>query len=550
VIGRRGRSSYSVTARPSTSFAPAARVWRGVALGVAILAALAIASTRNTFSNTFDEPAHIAAGVEWLSGHYEYDAARPPLGRIAAGIGPWLRGERAVAAASPNEEGTRILGRGPHYRTTLAFARLGELPFFLLLCGVVWAWGRRLTDERGGAIAVLLAASNPNVLAHAALATTDIATAATVVAALYAFVCWLDEPRWTTALALGITIGLAFTTDYSAIAMLCLAFPAMYSIRGRPRSASLWGDYPSWRKLLAFGIPFLAAAVTGWAVYGFSSGRLVDAVPIVVPAPAWFRGFASYASDASITPPAFLFSERSMSGWWYYYPVALLVKTPLPLLLFGVLGAAAALRDLVRHVHVEEGAPLVAAAAIVVAVALGGDDTGIRLVLPVFGPLAVLGAVAAVELWDRGAASAPARRLVRVIVTATLIASVVVPMRAHPDHLAYFNPIAGDQPELILVDSNLDWGQDLYRLGTAMKAMRIDSVAVAYYGSAGLDAAGVRNARVLAAAERPTGWIAASQTMLAGVGGDGAYEWLNELRPVGRVGASLVLYYVPPRRRR
>jgi hypothetical protein len=75
--------------------------------------------------------------------------------------------------------------------------------------------------------------------------------------------------------------------------------------------------------------------------------------------------------------------------------------------------------------------------------------------------------------------------------------------------------------------------------------MRIDSVAVAYYGSADLEAAGVRNGRVLAAAERPTGWIAVSQTMLAGVGGDGAYEWLNELRPVGRVGASLVLYFVP-----
>src|SRR5206468_12811033 len=93
------------------------------------------------------------------------------------------------------------------------------------------------------------------------------------------------------------------------------------------------------------------------------------------------------------------------------------------------------------------------------------------------------------------------------------------------------------------------WGQDPYRLGAVMKRMHIESIAVAYYGSAPFDAAGVRNARPLAAAERPTGWIVASQTMLAGVRGDGAYEWLNELQPVGRVGASLVLYYVPPRPR-
>jgi hypothetical protein len=119
-------------------------------------------------------------------------------------------------------------------------------------------------------------------------------------------------------------------------------------------------------------------------------------------------------------------------------------------------------------------------------------------------------------------------------------------MRAHPDHLAYFNPIAGDRPELVLVDSNLDWGQDLYRLGAVMKRLHIESMRLAYFGSAPLGAAGVRNVRLLRPGERPRGWIAASETMLAGVGADGAFEWLNELRPIGRVGSSIVLFYVPP----
>jgi hypothetical protein len=287
--------------------------------------------------------------------------------------------------------------------------------------------------------------------------------------------------------------------------------------------------------------------LTGWAVYGFSVGPLVDGSWILVPAPAWFHGLITYLRDASAARPAFLFGERSAGGWWYYYPVALLVKTPLPLLLLAVLGVAAATRDIVRRGKAEAAAPLVALLAILTAVTLGGDDTGVRLVLPVFALMPLLGAVAFVELWEASTVSAPARRLVRATSAATLVASIIVPLRAHPDHLAYFNPIAGDRPELILVDSNLDWGQDLYRLDAVMRRMRIDSVAVAYYGSASFDAAGVRNARLLAAAERPTGWIAASQTMLAGVGGDGAYEWLNELEPVGRVGASLVLYYIPRR---
>src|SRR5205814_1201793 len=193
---------------------------------------------------TFDEPAHLAAGMQRLAtGRYDDDAQRPPLGRIAAAVGPYLHGDRSVGASSAYDEGARLLGRGAHYRTTLALARLGELPFFLLLCGVLWTWGRQLTDDRGGAIAVSLAASNPNLLAHAGLATTDIALAATITASLFAFVLWLDAPRWTHSLALGIALGLSATTDYASLAMLALAFPAVYLTRRRATGrAPIWPD--------------------------------------------------------------------------------------------------------------------------------------------------------------------------------------------------------------------------------------------------------------------------------------------------------------------
>ena len=539
-----------MTARTSLSFAPDARIWRAVALAITLAGALALAATYQTFSNTLDEPAHIAAGVEWLSGRYDYDAQRPPLGRIAAGMGPYLQGERVSSASSPAEDGARILGRGAHYRTTLALARLGELPFFILLCAVVWGWGRRLTDERGAAIATVLAATNPSLLAHAGLATTDIALAATVVAALFAFVVWLDKPHWAAGLSLGVAIALAATTDFIALPMLALAVVALYTIRRRAKGAALWSGAPHWSALLTIPLTIAATAITGWAVYGFSIGPVIDGSAVPVLAPGWFRGLLSYLTDTTAAHPAFLFGERSANGWWYYYPVALLVKTPLPLLLLGTLGAAAAARDFVRRRSAEPAGVLAAIVAVIIVGAIGGDDGGVRLVLPVFALLALLGAVAAMELWQASGRSVPVRRLARGTVVATIAAATVVPLRAHPDYLAYFNPIAGDRPELILVDSNLDWGQDLYRLGAVMKRMRIDSIAVAYYGSASLDAAGVRNARLLSAAERPRGWIAASQTMLAGVGGDGAYEWLNELSPVGRVGSSLVLFYVAPRPRR
>jgi hypothetical protein len=534
-----------VTARSSLSFAPASRVWRIVALAAAVVGALAVAGTHFTFSNTVDEPAHIAAGVQWLAGKPEYDEHHPPLARIVAGIAPFLRGDRGTGAAVAGEEGARILGRGAHYRTTLALARLGELPFFFLLCGLGWAWGRRLTDERGAAIATLLIACNPDVIAHAGLATTDIAVAATITGALFAFSLWLDEPRWPVSLALGVALGLSATADYSALPMLALALPTIYALHRWAFPTSPPGALHSTR--LATCLMVCAATLTGWALYRFHAGAISEGSWLLLPAPGWFRGLAAYAYDLASGHPAYLLGVRSANGWWYYYAIALLVKTPLPLLLLTVLGAVASIRDLVRRKSISRALPFAGALAIITALSISGDDSGIRLVLPVFALFAIIGSTAIVELWDTSARTLPAKRLVRAAVAAILVAAVLIPARTHPDHLAYFNPIAGDRPELVLVDSNLDWGQDLYRLGAVMKRMHIDSVAVAYYGSASLDAAGVRNGRFLSAAERPTGWIVASQTMLAGVGGDGAYEWLNEIQPVGRVGQSLVLYYVPTR---
>src|SRR4051812_33994778 len=72
-----------------------ALVWLAVAIVIVLVAATAILSTARTFSGTVDEPAHIGAGVEWLSAHrYDYDLQHPPLGRIAAALGPYLRGAR------------------------------------------------------------------------------------------------------------------------------------------------------------------------------------------------------------------------------------------------------------------------------------------------------------------------------------------------------------------------------------------------------------------------------------------------------------------------
>jgi hypothetical protein len=509
---------------------------RAAALVATFVAGVWIASTYTALSATFDEPAHIAVGVEWLStSDYRLEQQHPPLGRIAAGVGPWIDGARRGDGTDMWREGNRILGVREHFVRTLALARLGELPFFLLLCGVVWALARRVTSQWGAAIGVTLTATNPNVLAHAGLATTDIGLTATLALAVLAWLAWCDRPSLSRTIGLALAVAAAVLTRFSAIAFLGLALPLIYAARSI--GAGTWKldrQWPGrWGLTAALGLLTLGGSV--WAVYGFDVG---PALGLTLPAPGFFTGVRDFLSHGGGGHPAFLFGQVSMRGWWYYFPVALVLKTPIPLIALSIVGAVALARS-ARGGNPAAGAMLIAPAAVLAVGMLAHVNIGVRHMLPIYPFMAAAAAAGAVALWETS-------RTGRIASIAAMISAVIIPARAHPDHLAYFNALAGPRPEVILSDSNLDWGQDLYRLRDVVIRHRIDTLRIAYFGSVAPAAAGVPNTIHLAPGERPTGWVAASETLLAGVWTDTAFKWLADRPPVGRVGRSIRLYHIRP----
>jgi len=514
--------------------------WRLAAIGLSVAAVVAVVSTYSVFSQTYDEAAHIACGMEWLMrGTYTYDGAQhPPLTRVLAALGPFARGARTHGFTDERYEGDFLLNAGAEYRLRLELARLGELPFLILLCVVSWMWGRRLLGEAGGALTVLLVVTNPNILAHAGLATTDIGITATMAAALYSYVTWTAERTRRNALWFGFWMAVATLTKFSALPFIGLTLLL----------AELWRWYVTRAKREPWSFPSsqLGAAigvglVVLWAGYRFMFGPMHPG-GIPVPAPPLFRGLGVAFGHAARGHAAFLLGQTSMTGWWYYFPVAIAVKTPLPLLVFGLMGIVATVRAM-RRKEFEAAIPLFVVVAVMAVGMAANVDIGIRHILPLYPFLAMLGARAMIDLWTR----ADSTRFVKGFTAALAGCALFVVVRAHPDHLAYFNPMAGAHPDHILVDSNLDWGQDLYRLTDVMKRAKIDSITIAYFGSAQLQWAGVPNARRLGDHEIATGWLAASRTNLAGVWIGDELGWLyKNFKPVANVGPSLVLYYVPP----
>jgi hypothetical protein len=503
---------------------------RAIAIALVAVATLAILSTARVFSGTVDEPAHLAAGMQWLTtGEYTYDLQHPPLARAAIALGPYLHGARTTGAPNVYDEGAAILGVGQHYVDTLASARHGTIWFFLILAFVVWLWARRLTGEVGATIAVLLVVTNSNLLAHAGLATTDMGCAAMTMLALYAAVWWLDDVSWLRSIAFGVAIGLAISSRLSALAFVGAPLVLCYVLRGWASRRWAFSERvpvpQTLARLVAAGV---VAIVVVFATYRFS------------PRP-FIAGLETFFAHSSGGHPTFLLGKPSNRGWWYYFPIALLTKTPLPLMILSLLGAVDAIQRFVRERDWTGMVPLASATAILAVSMTVRVDLGVRLVLPIYPLLAIMGGQGAMRLL--GATTNNAKTL---IAGGLCAAAAMIAIAANPDHLSYFNIFAGEHPEHVLVDSNLDWGQDLYRLRDTLAARGIrDSVKIAYFGTADVTAAGVPNARLLGLHEHATGWIAASETYLAGEWVGHAYQWLLAYPAVARIGPSMRLWYIP-----
>jgi hypothetical protein len=528
---------------------------------VVLVAATRIIATHRVFSGTFDEPAHVAAGMEWLDrGQFTYEPMNPPLARVAVAVGPYAAGIRSFGSPNRWREGSRILYADGAYSRNLALARLGVLPFFFVAAVVVWLWARRLFGAPTAALAAVLVATLPPMLAHGGLATTDMALAALLTATIYAFMRWLDARTVEHSLALGLAAGLTILAKFSALAFLPAAGGAILAVRWwarragdgsapvteRPGSAATAGNESpqegAGRRRVATAHAAAIAAAAAWLViwagYRFSFHSLEGSPPL--PAVELWQGIAHLVQKAKIGHETYLFGEISTRGWWWFFPITLAVKTPLPFVALTVIGGVGSLELLRGRRDWQSIAPLVAAVAIVVVTLPPRLNIGLRHVLPVYPLAAVIAGYGVTVLWR----ATRARTAQRALAVGLLLWQLAGTWRAHPDYLPWFNELAGGRPERILVNADLDWGQDLLRLADTVEALGIDSLALAYYGSAN-PARHFPRVRPMAPFERPEGWFAVSVAVIKGlhVPDWTGFEWLESVEPAAHVGESIRLYH-------
>ncbi len=513
-----------------------------------LLGTLRIVSTYTVFNHTSDEPAHIACGIQWLDqGIYTYEHQHPPLTRVMVALGPYLAGARTNRQDDMTVEGATILYGGGHYDLRLALSRAGNLPFFWLGCWMVFLWGRRLLGPAGATLSVLIFSMTPSVLAHAGVSTTDMGLTACFAAATYASLRFLEEPGLKCAAWLGVAMGLMVLSKFSALvfypaAAIVVLACWLYSARPAvPKAARLFAVRLPW-----IGLAALLSLLIIWAGYRFSFGRTVW-IPFRVPFPELYSGVKTVMDHNRNGHLAYLLGEVRMEGWWAFFPVLIGVKLPLGML---ILAAVGLWRRPVRPAGAWPFAFAIAIPAAILAIAMSSRiNIGIRHILPAFPFFAIIAAAGTLWLiqqsvrwnWALWAAAAASGWLV--------ISSLAV----HPDYLAYFNALAGDEPERIVVDSDLDWGQDIKRLGQRLRELNASSVTFTPTITVSLASHGFPPHQESQPGAPEPGWNAVELTqwklyrMDYRLTSPGEPTWPDFVKPVERVGRSILLYYyVPP----
>ncbi len=553
-----------------------------IAVVAGVLATVQILSIRQE-SQTWDEGFEIVGGYQYLTtGEYRTSLENPPLERILTGVPllflrPDLKGAALEAhntASSDVDAGVEFLYHNRIPADTILFA--ARLPMIAVTVGLVCvlaAWCRKRFGAAVGIVAALLFSLDPTVIAQGRYVKNDMTVTATAFLAVIAWEWFLNTGKGRALIWSGVALGLAFGSKFSGVFLLPV-FLVLYvvhhlyvqhegrrfSVARASRSFAVVGGLAIAVVLVLYA-PYAGALVPrGRGSAGVALRDAVDQATALGRGVAWLgsrlgwrshpflTGLTTFAAHNGGTHPAYLWGEHGTSGWWYYFPFAFAVKTPVAVLAaLVVLIALAAVR--LRWRQIRDGpltwfallAPIVFYAAISAA---GHVDIGLRHLLPVYPFFYAL--LAAGLLTSRWRFKTPVMALI-------LMGAAAESLAAYPYYTAFFNVLVGGPKNgpKYLVDSNIDWGQDLKRLGRFSAQHGSPRMCVSYFGTAPdwyyVPRAGnfptVEELR--RGADLECEFLAVSVTPLEGVYvPQQQFAWLRDVPPLERIGYSIYVWDV------
>jgi 4-amino-4-deoxy-L-arabinose transferase-like glycosyltransferase len=405
----------------------------------------------------------------------------------------------------------------------LISSRLMIVVLSLFLGYYIYRFSSELYGEKSGILSLFLFTFCPNMLAFSGIAVPDMPLTVFSFIAVYYF--WLSSNNGSkkNKLLAGLFLGLALLSKFTALLLLPIYLLIALVSWAKQKNNSL---------LLSLIIVFSIAAIVFMAGYSF------DLTP-------FFQGNEYRMSQQKNGQATFLMGQYSDHGWWSYYSIAFLLKTPLPVILLLCLSIVLYFRNRTDRLS-ELTFLLLPIVTFLVVFSASSYCIALRYILPIYpfifvviGSLAAYGGrynylICLMSVWYVGAS-----------------------LYISPHYLAYFNEAIGgpNNGYKYLVDGNLDWGQDLKGLKKYMVDNGVAKVSLSYFGADSPERYGIKydwlpsyylyNPEPGKAPEiKPNQLLAISATNLQGVYLDNKeqYKWLKKYKPVAKIGYSIFIY--------
>jgi hypothetical protein len=526
--------------------------WFLAALFLTVFVTLCLGSAVRK-SATWDETHYLGLGIDYprnFGWHVPSISLHPPLSYYLNSL-PLLCCDiqrdcyekgKAQDVVSGIRRGQCLLRNSEPSGDRLLF--LSRLPtiFMGVLLGIyLFRWSCHLHGTGGGFISLFLFSLSPNILAHARLITPDMPLTTFGFISAYYFWKTTRENRLKDSILCGLFLGLTLLSKYSGliwVPLMSFLWAISLSINQKGLSGAAFQEPGKGEVLRNAALVAVTAFIVLWAGYGFQimeypKGLLVQDEIVGKGLPSFLNGRISEAG-----------------GWWHYYILAFFMKVPAALFLFLIVSSL----PLKNHPSLDRLSKCCLLVPVFVFFAVFSPlvkvNIGIRYILPVFPFLMVLGGGCIAFLAGKK----------RLLWTALLLPVGLwylwESVSIYPDYLAYFNQFAGGPRGGYrhLVDSNLDWGQDLKGLKRYMEEEGLERVKLSYFGTAdpaqydinyeALPSFLLLNPNLVCFAVNEGDMLAVSATNLyplyVDLGKLGAY--LRQTEPLDRIGYSIFIY--------
>ena len=573
-------------------------------------------------SAIIDEVAHLPAGYSYIvKQDMRLNPEHPPLIKDLAGSSIWLYSQIANAKINfPDNSpawqsaingqwdfGFDFLYRsGNDANKLIMLGRLPMLAILLLLGFYVFKWTRELAGPKASLLALFFYAFSPTFIAHGRFVTTDVAAAAAIFIASYYFTRWLKNPSAKNLIIAGLVFGLAQLAKFSVFLLIILfAVIALLWIYLKTRDNKNFGKnlYKYFGgTILLYAIGYILIV---WPIYFFHIANYpidrqigdtqnilrsfgmrpvanliiwMAGIPVLRALAQYGLGIAMVLQRAVGGNTTYFLGQINNTGWPLYFPVIYLIKETLTLHILTFTALFYGLWQFIKnkayrltrfHDFLQAN---IAQILMIGFIALYWYSSlrsilniGVRHILPTF-PFIFLLVAQQISLW---LANRPENkeRLVQTLkyffLAILIVWQAISVVGVYPSFLAYFNESIGGPADgyKYVVDSNLDWGQDMKRLTNWVNDNKIDKIRLHYFGGA-VPEYYLGNKFIFWWGKYPPqdiiktgGWLAVSATFLQGGRGKfvpglandaGDYTWLNNYTPIIVIGHSIFVYYIPP----